>query len=578
MVVLLSLQHLALQLPDLARQLGQLGVHRRLRLVVGALLLEVLNLHLLEVLPHGSQSLDLRCQLVLRVLQLGVDLLHDAGDLVERLALCLVHLRLLYRGLLEHRLRLPHPGGSRILGLQELLRPDKHRNLVPQLAQLRLEPLELRRLVPQGRRVVFELVALHELVPLHLLVLALLRGELVAQSVALLLQLLLVGHHELLLLCDEVGLLLVDGQARVLVLLVDLLLQSLDLGLHLADFRLQLVDIISRDWRVPERRVDVLEPLDLLVALPADPGERLPTLLDLAPKHLQHSVGTALAVRRPHLLHLAQSSRPLDVHVLRLLELVALLGHLLGEPGLLLLLLAEHGGDLQQHLEALVLLRLGPQVLNLLLELLPLGVELRNLTLQVRGVHPALPLLLDVRVRRLELRLQLLVLLVHLVDPLLAKELLRNLHVHAELGQVRAPPERLQVGQQPEQDGVHCVLVAGYEALLELDVKGALVSKDVEELGDPLVHRIGLVLEQVHVVLRVEEDEHLLEDLHELERLLLVKPDQRQLQSEGLGIEPVHDLLELHGHDARLRPLPPPRTPPRRCSSNYSTMAKEART
>mmetsp|Transcript_25027 Transcript_25027/g.70527 ORF Transcript_25027/g.70527 Transcript_25027/m.70527 type:complete len:285 (+) Transcript_25027:508-1362(+) len=251
-VVLLRLEDLALELLHLARCLGEIAVHARFGLVVRTLLLEVLHLNLLKVLAHRPERLDLRRELVLLLLELGVDLLHDRGDLVQGLALRLVDLGLLDGGLLEHRLRLAQAHGRGVLRLQELLRPDQDGHLVPELAQLGLQLLESGRLVAQRRGVVFELVALHELVPLHLLVFALLRGQLPAKIVPLLLQRLLLLEHDLLLLRHEVRLLLVDREPRVLVLLGDLQLEGLDLGLHLADLSLQVVYVLLRDRRIAQ--------------------------------------------------------------------------------------------------------------------------------------------------------------------------------------------------------------------------------------------------------------------------------------------------------------------------------------
>mmetsp|Transcript_80469 Transcript_80469/g.260742 ORF Transcript_80469/g.260742 Transcript_80469/m.260742 type:complete len:260 (+) Transcript_80469:68-847(+) len=121
MVVLLRLEDLGLQLLDFARDLAELAVHCGLCLVVDALLLHVLGLYLLEILPHGTQRLDLWGQLVLLLLELRVDLRDDGGDFVQGLALGLVHLGLLHRGLLQHGLRLPQAYRRRVLGLQHLL-------------------------------------------------------------------------------------------------------------------------------------------------------------------------------------------------------------------------------------------------------------------------------------------------------------------------------------------------------------------------------------------------------------------------------------------------------------------------
>mmetsp|Transcript_74705 Transcript_74705/g.211351 ORF Transcript_74705/g.211351 Transcript_74705/m.211351 type:complete len:403 (-) Transcript_74705:971-2179(-) len=242
-VALLGLEHVALELLDLARDLAQLPVHSGLGLVVGGLLLQVLDLDLLEVLAHRAEGLDLGRELVLLLLELRVDLGDDGGDLVQGLALGLVHVRLVHGGLLEHGLGLTHARRRGVLGLQDLLRALEHCDLVPQLAELRLQALELRRLVAQRRGVVLELVALHEFVALHLLVLALLHREILGEVVAVLLEVLLVLQDHLLLLRDQGGLLLVHGEPRVLVVLVDLLLEALDLRLHGADLALHVLDV-----------------------------------------------------------------------------------------------------------------------------------------------------------------------------------------------------------------------------------------------------------------------------------------------------------------------------------------------
>mmetsp|Transcript_72500 Transcript_72500/g.216297 ORF Transcript_72500/g.216297 Transcript_72500/m.216297 type:complete len:214 (+) Transcript_72500:413-1054(+) len=212
MVILFGLQDFALELPHLAGDLAKLTIHGGLGLVVGRFLLHILDLNLLEVLPHGAECLDLRCQFVLLLLELGVDLGNDRGDLVKGFALGLVHVGLLHRGFLQHGLCLAQAGRRGILGLQDLLRAEQHRHLMPEVAELGLQSLELGRLVPERGGVVLELLLLHELVTLHLLVLALLHVELLAQAVALLVQLLLVLHDHLLLLRDEVRLLLVHRE------------------------------------------------------------------------------------------------------------------------------------------------------------------------------------------------------------------------------------------------------------------------------------------------------------------------------------------------------------------------------
>mmetsp|Transcript_128713 Transcript_128713/g.345284 ORF Transcript_128713/g.345284 Transcript_128713/m.345284 type:complete len:212 (-) Transcript_128713:362-997(-) len=207
------------------------------------------------------------------------------------------------------------------------------------------------------------------------------------------------------------------------------------------------VDVGLRHGRLAEGRVDLAELLVFLLDLLAHAAELVPALLHLAPEHLQHRIRIALAVLLLRLAHLAQPRRPLHEHLLRRLQSEALLLQLLRQAGLLLLLLPQHGRHLQQLLEALVPLGLLAQELDLLLQLLALGVELLDLGLEVLRVQPALALLLHVRVHGLELRLQLLVGLVHLKDLLLAEELFGDLQVHAEAREVGPLPECLEVAE-----------------------------------------------------------------------------------------------------------------------------------
>mmetsp|Transcript_28444 Transcript_28444/g.60323 ORF Transcript_28444/g.60323 Transcript_28444/m.60323 type:complete len:299 (+) Transcript_28444:927-1823(+) len=296
-----------------------------------------------------------------------------------------------------------------------------------ELAQFSLEALELRRLIPERRGIVLKLVALHELVPLHLLVLALLHGQLLVLDIALLFELLLFLQHRFLLLRHKVRLLLVDRKARVLILLIDLLLQGRDFRLHGADLALQVVDVGFRDRCAAQRLIDVLQASNLALGLLPHPAQGLSTLADLVAKHLEHHLRVALSILLLRLAHLPEACGALDIHLLRLLELVPLLSQLLGQSCLLLLLLSEHGGHLQQHGKAFVLLGLDPQVLDLLRQLLALSIQLLHLPVQICGVHAPLPLLLHVLVCGLELRLELLVGLINLVDLLFPKELLGNL-------------------------------------------------------------------------------------------------------------------------------------------------------
>mmetsp|Transcript_30095 Transcript_30095/g.82687 ORF Transcript_30095/g.82687 Transcript_30095/m.82687 type:complete len:490 (-) Transcript_30095:318-1787(-) len=459
-VLLLNHQDLVLQLPHLVRNLLDVRVDGSFGLVVGTLLVHVLHLHLLEALSHRPERLDLRSELILLLLQLRVDLLYDRRDLVEGLALGPVNLRLLDRRLLELDLGLAPPRGCGVLRLQDLLRPDEYRNLVPQVAQLRLQPLELRRLVAQGSRVGLELVTLHELVPFHLFVLALLLGQILAECVELLLELLLVLEDKLLLSRHEVRLLLVDGKPGVLILLVHLLLERLDLFLHALDLTLHRIDVRLRDWRFTQRPVDLPEPMEFLLALFAHAVQSLLVFRGLAAQHLKHRLRVALAVLLLGLPQLPEPRRAFDVHLLRLFKLVALLHELLSKASLFLLLFAQQGSDLQEHVEALVFFRLRPQMLDLLGELLPLRVQLCHLPLQVGGVHATLPFLLDVGVRGFELGLELLVRLIDLANLLVPEELLGHIEVHAELGQVRPLLQRLEVVQEPVQNRVHSVLLA----------------------------------------------------------------------------------------------------------------------
>mmetsp|Transcript_16253 Transcript_16253/g.37134 ORF Transcript_16253/g.37134 Transcript_16253/m.37134 type:complete len:264 (+) Transcript_16253:178-969(+) len=76
-------------------QLGEVGLEPRLGVVVNAFLLQVLRLQLLELGAQRAQVFDLRGESVLARLDLCVDLLDDLRDVLERLALHLVHLRLL---------------------------------------------------------------------------------------------------------------------------------------------------------------------------------------------------------------------------------------------------------------------------------------------------------------------------------------------------------------------------------------------------------------------------------------------------------------------------------------------------
>mmetsp|Transcript_78970 Transcript_78970/g.221355 ORF Transcript_78970/g.221355 Transcript_78970/m.221355 type:complete len:354 (+) Transcript_78970:855-1916(+) len=351
----------------------------------------------------------------------------------------------------------------------------QHGNLVPQLAQLGLLLLELLAFVAQRRGVVLQLVLGHEGVPLLLLVLALLPGQVLRQDVPLLLQLLLLLEHLLLPLADEIRLLLVHCEPRVLVVLADLRLEVLDVRGHRADLLLEVLQVRLRHRRVAQRGVDLPPPRHLLVALPRHAHELLPRLAHVAAEHPQHRLRGALALPL-RFLHLPQLRGALDVELLRQLQLVALLRQLLRDPRLLLLLLPQPGRHLKEHLEALVRGGSELELLDLLRELLPLGVQLRDLPLQLRGVHPPLPLLLQVRVRRLELRLQLLVLLKRLQHLLLAQELLRDIEVHAELCQVGPLPQRIEVVQQPVEYGMDGGLFSGHQTLLELDVEGALVA------------------------------------------------------------------------------------------------------
>mmetsp|Transcript_84661 Transcript_84661/g.243036 ORF Transcript_84661/g.243036 Transcript_84661/m.243036 type:complete len:215 (-) Transcript_84661:337-981(-) len=213
------------------------------------------------------------------------------------------------------------------------------------------------------------------------------------------------------------------------------------------DVTLQVIDVTLRHRGVAQGRVDVLQTLQLLIALPLDSNEGLAVLRDFVSQHPQHGLGAGPAVGLRSFPHLSQPGRALDIELLHLLQLIPLLLELLHEPGLLLLLLAQHGGHLQQHREALILC--GPlfQVLDLLGELLALSVELDDLALQVRGVHAAGALLLHVRVRCLKLRLQLLVRLEDLIHLLLAEKFLRNVQVQAELRQVRALLQLFQVAE-----------------------------------------------------------------------------------------------------------------------------------
>mmetsp|Transcript_109063 Transcript_109063/g.314147 ORF Transcript_109063/g.314147 Transcript_109063/m.314147 type:complete len:324 (+) Transcript_109063:287-1258(+) len=238
------------ELLHLAGDLPQVAVHAGLRLLVGALFLEVLHLDLLEVLPHRAQGLDLRRELVLLLLQLRVDLGDDARDLVQGLALELVHLRLLDGGLLQRHLGLPEAVRRGVLGPQDVFRSDEHRDLMPELAELGLELLELRGLVAQRGGVVLELLAVHVLVPLHLFVLPLLGGELLAELVPHLLKLLLLLERELLFLGHVFRLLLVHRQARVLVVLFHGGLQGPDLLLHGPDLSLHVLDVLPVHGRV----------------------------------------------------------------------------------------------------------------------------------------------------------------------------------------------------------------------------------------------------------------------------------------------------------------------------------------
>lgn len=120
-----------------------------------------------------------------------------------------------------------------------------------------------------------------------------------------------------------------------------------------------------------------MEPRGLLLSLAVSARERVAEPADLPAKHLQHRVRAALGVALLGLPHLAELAGFLDVVLLRLLELHPLLVELLREPRLLLLLLTEHRGHLQEHLEPLLLLGPGHQLLDLLHQLLPLPRTLR---------------------------------------------------------------------------------------------------------------------------------------------------------------------------------------------------------
>mmetsp|Transcript_57174 Transcript_57174/g.121579 ORF Transcript_57174/g.121579 Transcript_57174/m.121579 type:complete len:337 (-) Transcript_57174:368-1378(-) len=324
---------------------------------------------------------------------------------------------------LQCLLGLAHALRGGVFGLQVLLLPRKLSNLRPELTKLSLQFLERGRLLSKALRVVLELLLVHVLVSLCLFELSFFLGQLLAEGVALILKLFLVLQHCLLLLGNEVGLLLVDRETRILVVFVDLSFQGLDFHLHCLKLVLKLVDVTLGHRWVTKSHVDFLQSLQLFLILTPDAIKLFATLNHLLSQHPEHRLCVALAVRACGLAHLAKLRGLLDVELLRLLKLVALLCEFLHEHRLLLLLLSEVGSDLEEGLKSLVALRLVLELRDLLCKLVLLGAQLAHLPLEVCGVRAAASLLFQVSVGGLELGLELLVLFVHLIDLFFPQEL-----------------------------------------------------------------------------------------------------------------------------------------------------------
>jgi len=143
------------------------------------LLLVVLDFDVAELVPERAQALDLWRQLLLLLLDFGINSLNQRGQVLHRLLLNVVSLLLILRhqlnvvfnfGVASDALLLlnlvQHIQSMRILLRQNLLSPVQHRHLTLNLIERLLHHFELVVLHTQISRILPEIVLLNILLTL----------------------------------------------------------------------------------------------------------------------------------------------------------------------------------------------------------------------------------------------------------------------------------------------------------------------------------------------------------------------------------------------------------------------------
>mmetsp|Transcript_70006 Transcript_70006/g.186576 ORF Transcript_70006/g.186576 Transcript_70006/m.186576 type:complete len:317 (-) Transcript_70006:1008-1958(-) len=255
--IVFLLRDLGLQLLHLSQQTRQIVLQRVLGCFVSPFSLKVHCFHRLKPLSTSSQLLDLRGQSGLSLFQLCIDFRDGVRDLFKIIAFGFVHVGLLRRHILHvllhylvslnssSSLHLVHVGiDTFAIALQNLVRALQPVQLHPRFRELELQLLEMLGLLTDCVDILFELIALQKLVALHPFILLLLLGKLLRQLLPFSLGFLHVLLRELLLFPDQVHLLLVNRQARILCLAASLrLLESCNLVVQSVDITLQPLDI-----------------------------------------------------------------------------------------------------------------------------------------------------------------------------------------------------------------------------------------------------------------------------------------------------------------------------------------------
>ena len=232
---------------------------------------------------------------------------------------------------------------------------------------------------------------------------------------------------------------------------------------------------LGRHWLL-EEQLDTLKSLPFVVELATkDLVVEFSVLPRIVPQVFKHFIWAQILGR--DLLCIKQSL--LDSQHLLLVEVDHLreLPLLLGELSILLLLLPQFAGRLEERLKV-ILVALILEKVDLRQQLVLLLLELRDLLFELGGIHALLAHLVDILMRGLELCLQVLVSLIRLLHFFINEELVRNRNWDQELSCVGPSLQFRQFCNEPMQDMLNGLLLAVDDIALEGGVEVAGVAED----------------------------------------------------------------------------------------------------